>query len=210
MHILIADDHDLLRDSLGKLLIAEAGAEIWYAGDLAGALDLMTNRRFDLVLLDYSMPGMDGFAGLAQAVHLAEGRPVALMSGTAPSEAGIACLDLGGAGFIPKTMPARSFINAVRFMAAGEKYLPPETRRPVEGPSTSPIRTLLTDREQHVLQGLCDGLSNKEIARQLDIREPTVKVHAQAVFRKIGARNRTHAAMIARAQGFLDRWPAIA
>lgn len=66
----------------------------------------------------------------------------------------------------------------------------------------NPLAALLTEREREVLQGLCDSLSNKEIARRLDIREPTVKVHAQAVFRKIGARNRTHAAILARERGF--------
>lgn len=66
-----------------------------------------------------------------------------------------------------------------------------------------PFRDVLTERERQVLQGLCESLSNKEIARHLDISEPTVKVHAQAVFRKIGARNRTHAAIIARENGFM-------
>lgn len=60
----------------------------------------------------------------------------------------------------------------------------------------------LTERERHILKGLCNSLSNKEIARRLDISEPTVKVHAQSVYRKLGARNRTHAAIIAREQGF--------
>jgi DNA-binding NarL/FixJ family response regulator len=60
----------------------------------------------------------------------------------------------------------------------------------------------LTERERHILKGLCNSLSNKEIARRLDISEPTVKVQAQSVYRKLGARNRTHAAIIAREQGF--------
>lgn len=62
---------------------------------------------------------------------------------------------------------------------------------------------MLSQPERQVLQGLCESLSNKEIARRFEIREPTVKVHAQAVFRKIGARNRTHAAIIARENGFM-------
>lgn len=203
MKILIADDHDLLRDSLGALLAGDSAAELTYASDLWGALEKMQQMQFDLVLLDYSMPGMDGYAGLSRALSIAGETPVALMSGTAPPDAALACLDLGGAGFIPKTMPARSFLNAVRFMAAGEKYMPPHSVRATAQACVGGVfHDLLTEREQQVLRGLCDSLSNKEIARRLTISEPTVKVHAQAVFRKIGARNRTHAAILAREHGF--------
>lgn len=89
-------------------------------------------------------------------------------------------------------------------MVAGEQYVPPQGLMGAGGdtPSVSPFHHALTERERQVLEGLCDSLSNKEIARRLSISEPTVKVHAQAVFRKIGARNRTHAALIARQQGF--------
>lgn len=205
MKILIADDHDLLRDSLGAMLTRDAGAEVTYASDLPGALNhIGRGVHFDLVLLDFSMPGMDGYAGLGHAIAAAATTPVALMSGTAPADAALTCLDMGGAGFIPKTMPAKSFLNAVRFMAAGEKYMPPQSMRSAaEQTAAVPFRDVLTERERQVLQGLCESLSNKEIARHLDISEPTVKVHAQAVFRKIGARNRTHAAIIARENGFM-------
>lgn len=203
MNILIADDHDLLRESLGAILTGQAGAIVAYASDLPEALDQLEDRSFDLVLLDYSMPGMDGYAGLERAIGRAGKTPVALMSGTAPADAAFVCIDAGGAGFIPKTMPARSFLNAVRFMAAGEKYLPPHgARSAMASSAAAPFQDVLTERERQVLQELCHGLSNKEIARKLSISEPTVKVHAQAVFRKIGARNRTHAAMLARGQGF--------
>lgn len=164
---------------------------------------LINRQRFDLILLDYSMPGMDGYAGLSRAVQQADGIPVALMSGTAPPDAALAVLERGGAGFISKTMAARSFLNAVRFMAAGEKYLAPQgLHTAINGEiGDGPIANL-TERERHILKGLCESLSNKEIARRLNISEPTVKVHAQSVYRKLGARNRTHAAMLAREQGF--------
>ncbi|NBU79264.1 MAG: DNA-binding response regulator [Sphingomonadaceae bacterium] len=183
--------------------LAEMAAELSFAGSLPEALGMMARQQFDLVLLDYSMPGMDGYAGLSRAVQHAAGVPVVLMSGTAPTDAAFAVLDRGGAGFIPKTMPARSFVNAVRFMAAGEKYLPPHgLKAAIDGDvGTGPLAAL-TERERHILKGLCDSLSNKEIARRLAISEPTVKVHAQSVYRKLGARNRTHAAIIAREHGF--------
>ncbi len=72
----------------------------------------------------------------------------------------------------------------------------------VEKNAAVPFRDVLTERECRVLKGLCESLSNKEIARRIDISEPTVKVHAKAVFRKSGARNRTHAAIIACGNGF--------
>lgn len=204
MKILIADDHDLLRDSLGAMLTRELSADVIYTSDLSGALVEVRQQRFDLVLLDYSMPGMNGYEGLSRAIEAGGGSPVALMSGTAPADAAFACLERGGAGFVPKTMSGRSFLNAVRFMMAGEQYVPPQGLIGAggEAPPVSPLHHALTERERQVLEGLCDSLSNKEIARRLSISEPTVKVHAQAVFRKIGARNRTHAALIARQQGF--------
>ncbi len=88
-------------------------------------------------------------------------------------------------------------------MAAGEKYLPPQgLKAAIDGDIGRGPLAALTERERHILKGLCNSLSNKEIARRLDISEPTVKVHAQSVYRKLGARNRTHAAIIAREQGF--------
>ena len=79
MKILIADDHDLLRDSLGAILATDLSAELNYAANLADAMVHISRQKFDLVVLDYSMPGMDGYAGLARAVHKAGQTPVALM-----------------------------------------------------------------------------------------------------------------------------------
>lgn len=197
MRILIADDHELLRDVLRSYLEAESDFEVQTVADLPEAL--ACNERdgpFDLILLDYAMPGMDGFAGLEKAVENAGDRPVALMSGLAPAGVSEKVLACGAAGYLPKTLPARSVVNAIRFMAAGEIYMPMEIRR--RGPAESDKESVLSSREREVLGGLCMGLSNKEIALDLDLREPTIKLHVKALCRKLGARNRTHAAMIAR------------
>ena len=105
-------------------------------------------------------------------------------------------LELGAAGYLPKTLPARSLVNAVRFMAAGETYMPLDLHRPVQTPQAAPSG--LSQRELEVLAGLCLGQANKEIARQLNLREPTITLHVKTICRKLDARNRTHAAMIAR------------
>lgn len=201
MRILIADDHELLRDVLRSYLEAEGGFVVETVADLPEALAaIAASPPFDLVLLDYSMPGMNGFAGLAQAVASNGGRPVALMSGMAPAGVPDRVLECGAAGFLPKTLPARSVVNAIRFMAAGETYVPLDLARPAS-PSISGD-TNLSPRERQVLSGLCAGHPNKEIARQLDLREPTIKLHVKLICRKLEARNRTHAAMIARERGW--------
>lgn len=198
MRILIADDHDLLRDVLRTYLEAE-GFEVAVVSDLPGALAaIAADPAYDVVLLDFAMPGMNGFAGVEAAVTATGGRPVAIMSGTAPPGAAERALALGAAGFLPKTMPARSVVNAIRFIASGERYIPLDMR----GTEGTALADRLTARERQVLEGLCRGRSNKEIARELALSEPTIKLHVKLVCRKLEARNRTHAAMLAKEAGF--------
>ncbi|MEI6419131.1 MAG: response regulator transcription factor [Sphingomonadales bacterium] len=201
MKLLIADDHDLLRDVLGAYLAAENGMEAVLVADQPAALKAMAQDRFDLVLLDYAMPGMNGLTGLEQALAAAQGAPVALMSGNVAADLADRALAMGAAGFVPKTLPAKSMLNAIRFMASGEIYLPLSLARTPEPAPPGPADAL-TPRERQVLKGLCAGHANKEIARDLGLSEPTIKLHVKLLCRKLDARNRTHAAMIAKEGGF--------
>jgi len=202
MHVLIADDHDLLRDTL-DLWFRQEKIDVTSARDLPSALRAVAAAEpFDLILLDYGMPGMDGLEGLRRALGEGKGARVALMSGTAPREVAEAALEMGAAGFLPKTLPAKSLVNAVRFMAMGEQYAPIDfmTAAP-EVEIVNSLAAKLTPRELDVLSGLCEGKANKEIARDLGIQEPTVKLHMKTLYRKIGAHNRTQAALIAKGAG---------
>jgi len=203
MRVLIADDHDLLRDTL-DLWFRQEKIDVTLARDLNSALAAVAAADpFDLILLDFDMPGMNGLQGLERA--LAEGRnaPVALMSGIAQRGVAEQALELGAAGFLPKTLPAKSLVNAVRFMAMGEQYAPIDfmTAASSETTTANPLAEKLSPRELQVLQRLCEGKANKEIARDLAIQEPTVKLHMKTLYRKIGAHNRTQAAMIAKEAG---------
>jgi len=199
VQILIADDHDLLRDTLVAFVQA-AGIDVVTAPDLDGAMTAVEAQGpFDLVLLDYNMPGMNRLEGLTRMMALESAPRVALISGEAPRVVVQEAIAAGAAGFVPKTLPAKSLVNAVRFMAAGEQFVPLDLLAPTEQ-SSHPLAKKLTKRELQVLRGLTDGKSNKEIARDLDLSEPTIKLHVKNLYRKIGAGNRTQAALLAREQ----------
>jgi len=196
--LLLADDHDLVRETLADYLRHQGGFQVVSAPSLELACRYYVDfGPFDLVMLDYSMPGMDQLKGLAQMSKLAE-CPVALLSGTAPRDVARRALRDGAAGFLPKTLSPLDLVAAVREMLAGDVYMPLEF---LSDPKQGELGITLTPRELDVLQGISAGKSNKEIARDLDIQEVTVKLHLKTLSRKLGARNRTHAAMLARDQG---------
>lgn len=202
MRILIADDHDLLRDTMVLFLRSEASIETKTAATLDEAcLRIEKDAPYDLVLLDYNMPGMHGLVGLKRALEMKGGQRVALISGEATREIAEQALAAGAAGFVPKTLGAKSMINAVRFLAMGEQYAPIDFMTAAEDEEVHPIAQKLSPRELQVLKGLTEGKANKEIARDLDVSEPTVKLHVKTLYRKVGAGNRTQAALIAREAG---------
>ena len=202
MRILIADDHDLLRDTLVMFLEAQGDIQTFTAPDLASAHTLVVNEdRFDLILLDLNMPGMNGLEGLRQTLALNGGQRVALLSGEATRSIAEEALACGAAGFVPKTLPAKSMISAVKFMAMGEQYAPLDFMTAADDTVSHPLADKLTPRELQVLKGLTEGKSNKEIARDLEITEPTIKLHMKTLYRKLNAANRTQAALIAREAG---------
>ena len=210
MRLLIADDHQLLRDTLCTFLEREKDIEIVTAGDICEVSQIMeSSAPFDLILLDYSMPGMCALGGLKLILETPDAPPVALISGVASRAMVERAFTMGVRGFLHKSMAAASLLNAIRFMALGERFVPVDFL--TEGDPAPDLlsggsphlseRPQLTSRESEVLQALCDGKTNKEIGRDLGLSEPTIKLHVKTLCRRLGVNNRTQAVMAAMAHG---------
>ncbi|MFD1341115.1 response regulator [Litorisediminicola beolgyonensis] len=200
MRILIADDHDMLRDMIVSYLKIEGGIEVETAANFPDACKKIESEpRYDLILLDFKMPGMRGLETLEKAQKLSGGdQRVGLISGEASRDIAEKALAMGAAGFVPKTLAAKSLVSAIKFMAMGEQYAPIAFMTGNDGELSHPLAKTLSPREIDVLRGVYEGKSNKEIARDLDLTEPTIKLHMKTLFRKLDVKNRTQAALLAK------------
>jgi two-component system, NarL family, nitrate/nitrite response regulator NarL len=202
LRVLIADDHEMILGMFELYLSEVIGMQVTTARDLDEADALIKSKGpFDVVLLDLNMPGMNGIAGLRRAIKHNQGKPVSIITGNPTKRMQDEIMQAGAAGIVLKTTAVRSLANAIRFMHAGEVYLPMELMRqqPATGPEAQ--RGKLTEKELAVLQYLTEGRQNKEIANELQLAEPTIKMHVTAICRKLGAKNRTQAVVMARDLG---------
>ena len=197
--ILIADDHDLVRETIAAYLGQVEGFDVLSAATLDEALTVAAGEvPVDLAVLDYNMPGMDGLDGLGAMQRAHPQIRTMLLSGSATREVANEAMARGADGFIPKSMPASSMVNAIRFVLAGEKYFPFDFAAQPGGGNAAAEDAGLSERERQTLEQLCLGLTNKQIARNLGLQEVTVKVHLKNLMAKLGVSNRTQAALLAK------------
>jgi two-component system, NarL family, nitrate/nitrite response regulator NarL len=207
MKLLIIDDHPVLREGLAALLrqAAEETQVLQAADDAAGLALAESHGDLDAVFLDLNMPGGGGMPAIQEFGRRRPDLPVIVLSSSEDPQDIRRALALGALGYIPKSASPRTILSALQLVLSGSVYVPPvmlnamaATAGPGAGPQGPAALSHLTDRQVDVLKQLCRGLSNKEISRELNLSEKTVKAHITAIFRTLNVVNRLQAAAIAR------------
>ena len=201
--VVVVDDHRLVRAGLRTIIEASTDLEVvGEAGDGAQAVTVVGETRPDVVLMDLSMPGVDGIEAIRRLRAAGHETPVVVLTSFAEAERVRSALEAGAVGYLLKDSEPRDVLEAVRAAAAGHAPLDPRvTRALLPSADRGASDVSLSGREREVLSHVAKGLANKQIARTLGISERTVKVHLGNVFRRIGVSDRTSAALWARDHG---------
>ena len=215
MKYLIVDDHALVAGALTLLLEdRDPEADVHTAATAAAALELVDREGdADLLILDLSLPGVTGTELMEEIVRRQPMLKILVVSGLADQESIMRVLQLGAAGFVPKSLDTELLSSAIDFVLKGGVYIPSKlltesqkdgfftrTAARLKAPESAPPH--LTDRQLDVLAQLAKGAPIKRICRELDLSEGTVKTHVAAIYRSFGASNRTEALIAARRAGF--------
>ncbi|GGB79697.1 response regulator [Knoellia flava] len=199
IRVVVVDDHAMVRAGLVSLL--EAAGDITVvaqAADGEDAITVATEARPDVVLMDLSMPVMDGVAATSALLDVMPDLRVVVLTSFSDRGRVTAALEAGAVGYQLKDGEPASLLAAVRAAAAGQAPLDPRVAQVLLPTRGQRAGDGLSSREEQVLRLVADGLANKQIARALGITERTVKAHLGKVFRELGVADRTSAALWAR------------
>lgn len=228
MKILVADDHELVRHALiDALKTLDEIADISDTGIASDIIPLLENQSFDLIVLDLFMPEADGFELTRKICNSYPQSKLVILSSSDDAQHMRKALDLGASGYITKASGISVMISALQLVLSGGIYVPPDIMNVMNKMDTRDTRDTrapdhldmtadsnqhshrdvqpsnLTARQKEVLDHLVEGLSNKEIARNLGLAENTVKIHVAALLKHLGVNNRTKAVVAAKELGFI-------
>jgi len=211
IRVVVIDDHSLFRRGITALLAHEPGiAVVGEAADGFDGIRTVLAQRPDVVLLDLNMPGISGIETLQAILKDAPGTHVVMLTVSEDAEDLFAALRAGALGYLLKNIDSEFLLASIRRAATGDSVISPEmtgrlVRQVVSGvPAASPAEAL-SPREREILRCLARGASNKEIARELDVAESTVKIHVQHILRKLELTSRVQAAVWAVEHGIAAR-----
>ena len=200
IRVLVVDDHHVVRSGLTTLLNADPEIEVVADADNGRtAIAAVEAKRPDVILMDLSMPGMDGVEATAYLTTHVEGSKVLVLTSFADRERVQEAVAAGAIGYLLKDCEPAELLAAVRSAAAGHVPIDPRVAGALlpSGPFMT-AEVVISPRETEVLRLVAQGLANKQVARALGITERTVKAHLSRVYREIGVLDRTSAALWAR------------
>lgn len=205
IRVVVVDDHPLFRSGVVRTLEEEPDIVVAAEGASAqDAIDLVAEHAPDVALLDISMPG-NGIVAAERISAAHRGVRIAMLTVSENDQDVMKALEAGASGYVLKGVGAKELISMIRGVAAGESYVSPALAARLlvamksSGAAAVPQSALdsLTEREEQILRLVARGLSNKEVGRELDLQEKTVKHHMTSILQKLQARNRVEAAVIA-------------
>lgn len=204
--VVLVDDHEVVRIGVAQVLDAIAGIDVvGTAADGAEAVAVVEATRPDVVLMDLSMPHVDGIEAIRRLARSAPETHIVALTSFCERDRILAALDAGAIGYLLKDAEPAELVSGVCAAAAGNWPLAPRAASAVlNAPGRASLHTLLTDRERVVLRLVAEGVPNKQIALRLGISTKTVKGHMTSIFRQIGVSDRLQAALWARRHGLVD------
>ncbi len=205
IRVAVIDDHPLFREGVSRSLSEIDGFEIVAEGGSRDeAIAIARSHNPDVMLLDISMPG-GGLNAIPAILTVAPSQKIVMLTVSEANDDVAAALKEGAKGYILKGIGARALADVIRTVASGESYVAPTLSAKLltgqlvnPAPAKSNLVAELTRREQEVLHLVASGMSNKQIARKLDLHEKTVKHHMTQIMAKLNVANRTEAAMVLR------------
>jgi DNA-binding NarL/FixJ family response regulator len=212
-HILVVDDHPLMRAALGETIRhLDSSCQVYFADSKAHAMDMLADPHgIDLILLDLRLPDSVGLDALLALRELAPQVPLVVLSGETARETILECIEYGAVGYVPKTMESGGVAHALKMVLSGHIFVPLDlistgttgdlVRKPKRPKGGDPRELGLTQRQVEVLKLILQGLPNKIICKRLALAEGTVKVHVAGVLRTLGVHNRTQAVVAANELG---------
>jgi DNA-binding NarL/FixJ family response regulator len=207
IRVLLADDHGVIRDGLGRLISSLEDIElVGTAADGVEAVALAAELAPDVVLMDLEMPRLDGIEATRQVLADHPSTAVLVLTSFSDRPRILGAIEAGACGYLLKDVAADEVAEGIRAAARGESPIDPRAARTILTAQAEPDPAAqLSAREGEVLALLVEGLPNKLIARRLEISEKTVKTHLTSIFRTLGVTDRTQAALWAQRSGFTER-----
>ena len=194
LKVLIADDHPLIRKGLGQILSGSVYVDIVdEANDGFAALDLARSRRYDVIILDISLPGKDGMEVLPELKEIAPETPVLMLSIQPEEQYAVRAFRLGASGCLNKSSAPEELVEAIRTIAGGGTYLSPKVKdlvmESLRGDPHAKPHELLSERESQVMLGIAGGKTVGELADRLALSVKTVSTYRSRLLEKLGLQN---------------------